>query len=68
MKTLISGVLFGFILLVGCGNPQSGASQTKHSDKTIYSCPMHHEVREEKPGQCLQCGMDLLAVDDISQW
>ena len=28
----------------------------------IYSCPMHPEIKEDKPGKCLQCGMDLVAV------
>lgn len=27
--------------------------------ETIYSCPMHPEVKQNKPGSCPQCGMDL---------
>ena len=26
----------------------------------FYSCPMHPEVREEKPGKCPRCGMTLI--------
>lgn len=26
----------------------------------IYSCPMHPEVRQDKPGMCPQCGMNLV--------
>lgn len=29
---------------------------------TIYSCPMHPEIKEDKPGKCLHCGMDLVPV------
>ena len=26
----------------------------------IYFCPMHSKVRQAAPGQCPQCGMDLV--------
>lgn len=26
---------------------------------TLYSCPMHPEVRSDKPGRCPKCGMAL---------
>ncbi|MDA3820237.1 MAG: heavy metal translocating P-type ATPase [Candidatus Delongbacteria bacterium] len=28
--------------------------------KTIYTCPMHPEVKQEGPGSCPKCGMDLV--------
>lgn len=27
--------------------------------KTMYSCPMHANVKSEKPGKCPECGMEL---------
>jgi P-type Cu+ transporter len=30
--------------------------------KTVYTCPMHPEVRQAKPGACPKCGMALEAV------
>lgn len=27
--------------------------------KAIYTCPMHPEIRSEKPGRCPKCGMKL---------
>ena len=33
-------------------NPQIGT--------TIYTCPMHHAVRQPNPGACPTCGMALL--------
>ena len=26
----------------------------------IYTCPMHPEVKSDKPGKCPKCGMDLV--------
>ncbi|MHA4809980.1 heavy metal-binding domain-containing protein [Flavitalea flava] len=28
--------------------------------KTVYTCPMHPEVINDKPGKCPKCGMDLV--------
>lgn len=36
------------------------AQQTAAQEKTIYTCPMHPEIRESKPGKCPQCGMKLV--------
>lgn len=29
-------------------------------EKTIYTCPMHPEVKQDHPGSCPKCGMDLV--------
>ncbi len=29
---------------------------------TFYSCPMHPEIKQDNPGKCPQCGMDLVPV------
>lgn len=42
-----------------CGmhlNKEESAS----SDKTIYTCPMHPEVKQDHPGNCPKCGMTLV--------
>jgi hypothetical protein len=31
---------------------------------TIYTCPMHPEVRSSKPGRCPKCGMKLVPQAD----
>jgi len=31
----------------------------KYSNKQIYTCPMHPEIRLENPGNCPKCGMTL---------
>ena len=34
----------------------------RSAPKTIYTCPMHPEVRSDKPGTCPKCGMTLQKV------
>ena len=50
------------------GRPHKGVSQ-----KRIYSCPMHPEIRQEGPGACPKCGMALeplqpAAIKTPTQW
>lgn len=42
---------------------QRARTETPHSkDSATYTCPMHPEVRQPKPGQCPKCGMALEPV------
>lgn len=34
--------------------------QTDAGRQTTYTCPMHPEVRSDKPGKCPKCGMNLV--------
>ncbi|NOQ95539.1 MAG: heavy metal translocating P-type ATPase [Desulfobacterales bacterium] len=36
-----------------------GASEESPKDGTVYTCPMHPEVRQPGPGSCPKCGMAL---------
>jgi hypothetical protein len=29
------------------------------AQSTTYTCPMHPEVKQQNPGKCPKCGMDL---------
>ncbi|MEJ7738694.1 MAG: heavy metal-binding domain-containing protein [Chitinophagaceae bacterium] len=31
--------------------------------ETYYTCPMHPEIHEDKPGSCPKCGMNLVIAD-----
>jgi len=37
------------------------AGRHKKESKRVYSCPMHPEVKSDRPGTCPKCGMDLIA-------
>ena len=42
--------------------PLSG-SQHQSTHPSYYTCPMHPEVRSDKPGQCPKCGMTLVTAE-----
>lgn len=33
-----------------------------HEQEIIYTCPMHPEIRQAKPGMCPECGMNLIKI------
>ena len=39
--------------------PQRHASAPRCRPATIYTCPMHPQIRQEGPGSCPICGMAL---------
>jgi hypothetical protein len=43
--------------VTGCNKstPEQGSSQAKQ-----YTCSMHPEVVQDKPGKCPKCGMELV--------
>ncbi len=51
------------LLLPGCGRKQtSGATADATKPKTLYTCGMHPQVIQEKPGNCPICGMKLTLI------
>src|SRR5665648_635773 len=38
---------------------EAARPQEAVSESTIYTCPMHPEVRQDHPGSCPKCGMAL---------
>jgi Cu+-exporting ATPase len=36
----------------------------QEAKETVYTCPMHPDVRRTEPGTCPQCGMQLEPMKD----
>ena len=45
--------------------PQNTVSSA--SDKNVYTCPMHPDIRQSSPGSCPKCGMALEPVTPPAQ-
>src|SRR5712691_2971025 len=48
----------GTVLLTGCGHDEASAAK----GETLYTCGMHPQVIQNKPGNCPICGMKLTPV------
>ena len=65
--TLVVGIgLLGVAQRIGWIGATGGSATSAPHDvgesETIYSCPMHPEIRQSEPGNCPICGMELVAV------
>ena len=41
-----------------------GHNHEGHNHGASYTCPMHPEVKQEGPGRCPKCGMDLVKDEE----
>ena len=70
--------LAGLLLMVFAANAQEMKNHKHHMDSTgaemkmekpapVYVCPMHSEVKSDKPGKCPKCKMDLVKQEPDSK-
>ncbi|MDD2475250.1 MAG: efflux RND transporter periplasmic adaptor subunit [Dysgonamonadaceae bacterium] len=67
LSTLIIGLLLGWLIFGGASSNDNGADLTEHShvgEETIWTCSMHPQIRQNEPGACPICGMDLIPLED----
>ena len=55
-KISVITILFAGLLFSSCNR---NIAQTQQEKQTYYTCPMHNDVFETKPGKCPKCGMAL---------
>jgi Cu(I)/Ag(I) efflux system membrane fusion protein len=58
-KFLMLGGVAVMTLLLGCSKKETADAVPAG---TVWTCTMHPQVREDEPGQCPICGMDLVPV------
>ncbi|MDP4267722.1 MAG: efflux RND transporter periplasmic adaptor subunit [Bacteroidota bacterium] len=60
---LLVGIFIGWIMFHK-SNPHEPEKSAKIYPKgTIWTCSMHPQIRQDKPGKCPICGMDLIPVE-----
>ncbi|MFW6157293.1 MAG: efflux RND transporter periplasmic adaptor subunit [Balneolaceae bacterium] len=76
---LLAGLLLGWLLFSGSGGQVAQSDevspdemdehiQDTHTDEegeVVYTCSMHPSVREDEPGNCPICGMELIPADEV---
>ncbi len=65
---IIFAVVFGLGVWVGgrFGGPGPAETTAEGERETVWTCSMHPQIREPKPGKCRICGMDLIPLGDSS--
>lgn len=62
MKMIVAIILLcGIAVLTGCSKSHDH-STAPALQSSVFSCPMHPQVRQAMPGRCPICGMELVAV------
>ena len=67
LSTLVIGVLLGWLIFGSTSNSNNSENLTEHShvdEETIWTCSMHPQIRQNEPGACPICGMDLIPLED----
>jgi len=73
-----AGILLGALVFSSSGNTeQKSAQQGKQhthdttvaggEEETVYTCSMHPQVRQDEPGDCPICGMELIPAEQTEQ-
>lgn len=61
---LFTGLLLGWLIFGGGKTTESSDNQTiTSSDNQIWTCSMDPQVRQNEPGSCPICGMDLIPLE-----
>ncbi|MGM0581437.1 MAG: efflux RND transporter periplasmic adaptor subunit [Bacteroidota bacterium] len=65
--SLVLGAVIGY-LISNSSSQQTNTSEHQHtaeeSKDQIWTCSMHPSVRQNEPGDCPICGMDLIPLDE----
>lgn len=78
VPAIIIAVVGAFLMGMQVGNGSDGDAQgldghqpqadggAAAGEQTIWTCSMHPQIRQDEPGQCPICGMDLIPVEEGS--
>lgn len=63
LKKMAVAVITPSVLLVACSDKSAGGGAATKGEEKTYTCPMHPQIVQKKPGTCPICGMDLVPFD-----
>ncbi|MDZ7763602.1 MAG: efflux RND transporter periplasmic adaptor subunit [Melioribacteraceae bacterium] len=59
---LVIGLFFGWLLFSNGTADQENIHSEVESKETIWTCSMHPQIRQNEPGDCPICGMELIPL------
>lgn len=61
---LAIGLILGWVFFHDSGTKTESVNEhSEHVEESIWTCSMHPQIKQAKPGQCPICGMDLIALE-----
>ena len=60
LAALLAGLVLGAFIFRGCRSGQNAASGDNGGAGEIWTCSMDPQVKQDRPGKCPICGMDLI--------
>ena len=74
LGVFIIGLLFGWLFFHSSGEATMSAQGIEEldghdhesEDPTIWTCSMHPQIKQDKPGQCPICAMDLIPLTTVA--
>lgn len=63
---ILIGIALGWVFFHPRNNNKVVTAQDLTSSKIIWTCSMHPQIRQDKPGICPICGMELIPLDQNS--
>ncbi|MDZ7738053.1 MAG: efflux RND transporter periplasmic adaptor subunit [Bacteroidales bacterium] len=73
IATLAAGLLLGWLIFGTGGNKEEEENLHDHEmsgetfnaeDAEVWTCSMHPQIRQDEPGDCPICGMDLIPLEN----
>lgn len=61
-KYLLGTAILLLVVLMAVFNRQLSSTSQEDTAKTVYTCSMHPQIKQEQPGKCPICGMDLIPL------
>lgn len=62
---LIVGVLLGKFIFSSKTEENKVTEHQHETKKQVWTCSMHPQIRQNEPGECPICGMDLIPLEDM---
>ncbi|GGE38447.1 efflux RND transporter periplasmic adaptor subunit [Psychroflexus planctonicus] len=62
---LVLGVFLGAILFSSEDKTEAHDHSQEQAEETVWTCSMHPQIRQDEPGDCPICGMDLIPASKM---
>lgn len=66
IATLITGFGLGGLIFGGGSSDEHIHESSKVAENQTWTCSMHPQIRQNEPGKCPICGMDLIPVESAT--